>query len=201
MQRINLYKAELQEKEIMLSAEQLLMVLAMVIGLIFCIYFFHWWQIISLRQEITAANEQQDILLQKLDGSIEELANRGEDKALLAELKALEAKKVWKEQLWASMDQLNIDNLEGFSGFLEALARQIPNNIWLNKIELDKGGSVISLAGQTVDAETIPLYLNNLHQEDKFKGKIFKELSISRSEKQPNYLDFTLQGLGKDAIQ
>lgn len=88
---------------------------------------------------------------------------------------------------------------KGFGDPLQALADHHSNGVWLTHIDLRKGGSQINLSGMTAEANNIPKYFGSLSQSDAFKGQRFTGFEISRSEKQPELLSFSLNATPAEA--
>ena len=70
----------------------------------------------------------------------------------------------------------------GFSAPLQALSeRHPPSGLWLNRIDLRKGGEEVRLEGLVEDQELLPLYLHSLGQSEVFRGREFARFDLQRN--------------------
>ncbi len=89
------------------------------------------------------------------------------------------------------------DQTQGFSRYFSALARQSSSEIWLTEISIDAEENNLSLRGSTFNSKTIPEFLQKLHSEPVFKGRIFESLDMSQSAKLKKQLDFYVSTIAK----
>jgi hypothetical protein len=72
----------------------------------------------------------------------------------------------------------DIGNTKGYSGYMNAFARQIADGIWLTGITLVGAGNEIGLEGRAVQPELVPAYMNRLKREPLMQGKSFGTLEM-----------------------
>jgi hypothetical protein len=89
------------------------------------------------------------------------------------------------------------DQTQGFSRYLSALARQSSSDIWLTEISIDAERNYLSLHGSTFNTKTIPEFLQKLHHEAVFKGRVFDSLNMTQSIKIKKQLDFNVSTAAK----
>lgn len=89
------------------------------------------------------------------------------------------------------------DQTQGFSRYLSALARQSSADIWLTEISIDAERNYLSLHGSTFNTKTIPEFLQKLHQETVFNGRVFDSLNMTQSIKIKKQLDFNVSTAAK----
>ena len=99
----------------------------------------------------------------------------------------------------------------GFSGRLEALARQSVEGLWLTGLSLRQDD--VLLRGRATNPALIPVYVQRLEQEPTLQGRAFKALDVSRPLETPadrpvataadaapgaraEFVEFTLTGPG-----
>lgn len=82
------------------------------------------------------------------------------------------------------------DQTQGFSRYFSALARQSFSDVWLTKISVDAEQNNLSLHGSTFNTKTIPEFLQKLHHEPVFKGRIFETLTMTQAKKTGKQLNF-----------
>ncbi|WP_324125909.1 PilN domain-containing protein [Marinobacter sp. F4218] len=76
-----------------------------------------------------------------------------------------------------------------FSPQMAALARQIPDNVWLTGIRLNGQQSKVTIEGRARSSALVPAYLENLSDEPAFAGKTFGAFRLSRPES-GRWIDF-----------
>lgn len=199
-QSINLFAAELQAKAAALNPQQLVLIVVVAVAMLLSVVSFYGWQILNLKKQISLTVKQQQMLLGELETASKALTMQTADPGLMTELETLEQRRTWRQQLLISMDKLDIHNTTGFSPYLISLAKQIPDAVWLVNFRLEKGGEIISLAGNTSVAEAVPWYLSQLQTEASFTGKVFKNFNLTQYEDHPTYMSFSLIGLGAETV-
>lgn len=87
----------------------------------------------------------------------------------------------------------------GHARYLQALARQSVEGLWLTEVTVAGSGDDIALRGRTLDPELVPDYLRRLGREDALRGVAFNQLSFQRpvvvdgaAGAQPRFLDFVV---------
>ena len=70
----------------------------------------------------------------------------------------------------------------GFSSPLSALARQVPQGLWLTHIRLDASNGAVGLVGKAQSGRLVPVYLEQLGDEPAFMGKTFGSFRLDREE-------------------
>lgn len=84
----------------------------------------------------------------------------------------------------------------GFSPYMAALARRVPDQLWLTGFSIDLTADQLELAGRTRSGSQVPVYLERLGQEPVFSGRRFGELRLVRAEAGP-WVDFVIAS-GRD---
>ncbi len=91
------------------------------------------------------------------------------------------------------------DSTQGFSRYFTAFAQQKTVGVWINQVSVDAKQNSISLFGSTTEAENVPIFLQNLHGESIFKGKVFTNLNMN-TDTETGELHFNLNTLLVDSI-
>lgn len=86
------------------------------------------------------------------------------------------------------------DKTQGFSRYFTAFAQQKTVGVWINQVSVDAEQNSINLFGSTTEAENVPVFLQNLHAESIFKGKIFTNLNMN-TDTETGELHFNLNTL------
>ena len=99
-------------------------------------------------------------------------------KALEDALVKVEAEIKSRQQISSILQKNDFGNTTGFSAYLVAFARQIPNGLWLTGFNISRAGNEIGLQGRTLKPELLPLYVTQLKRETVMQGKSFAELQM-----------------------
>jgi len=84
------------------------------------------------------------------------------------------------------------DQSPGFSNYFQALSNQSIPDVWLSALYLDSQQQIINIKGSTFKPEKIPYFLQKLQKEPIFNGHSFAKLTMRKSEKMPDQMDFNL---------
>ncbi|MBW0149328.1 PilN domain-containing protein [Marinobacter arenosus] len=94
-----------------------------------------------------------------------------------------------RQRLLEQVEGLVLNDGGRFSPQMAALARQIPDNVWLTGIQLDGLQSRVTIEGRARSSALVPAYLENLSNEPAFAGKTFGAFRLSRPE-DGRWIDF-----------
>ncbi|QSP96488.1 PilN domain-containing protein [Marinobacter salinisoli] len=87
-----------------------------------------------------------------------------------------------RQRLLEKVEGLVLGSGERFSPKMAALARQIPDDVWLTGVWLSAEQSQVALEGRARSGSLVPSYLQNLGDEPAFSGKTFGAFRLSRPE-------------------
>jgi hypothetical protein len=146
-----------------------------------------------LASQVAVANQQANTLQAQVDTLRARYPEPRPDAALVAQAERLQRQVGQLDNLLQRVEDGQLANRGGFSGYFQALARQTVSDIWLTGIRFSAGGSQVELQGRALKAEQIPHMLQALGQEAAFKSRSFSTLSIRRPEQQPGQVDFILR--------
>jgi len=181
-QEINLYGPALLGPRERFSARQL--GIAFLLALVILLLFGLWqqWRQDQVRARADALEVEVAALGTQVERVAATLVARGASDALARQVERLERERDGKRALLERISDESLGNTAGFSAQLEGLGRRHPEGLWLQHIHLSRGGSVISLAGNTLRAELLPRYLRALAEEPVFVGTTFDTFSLQRPE-------------------
>src|SRR4029453_11240848 len=74
----------------------------------------------------------------------------------------------------------------GFAPRLEALARRHVEGLWIDGLVLSGTNGSMSVRGLALNADTVPVYLQNLAQERALAGTRFDDFVIERPGREPS---------------
>jgi hypothetical protein len=131
-----------------------------------------------------------------------EHAPRQKDAALEKRAADLERQLKGEEEVLEVLQNGNLGNTQGYSGYMRAFARQTVNGLWLTEFGIKGAGKEMFLGGRTLRPELVPAYIRRLNQEGATQGRDFAALEMQRPKTEaaskdkplrvPNYLEFRL---------
>jgi Tfp pilus assembly protein PilN len=191
-QQINLYQPIFRRERKRFSARALLQITLLSLGLMVGIAGYFQLQLARLQASERSLSGQY----QHLKASLDALRQHDGDPALMAldaRIAALETSLAAKQSLLDNMTVLAGAGRDGFSPYLDALARLHLNGLWLTGVQIRDGGRVVQLRGVAMNAGLIPRYLQRLPDDPRLQDLDFRQVLISRRTDAPRQLDFTLQ--------
>jgi Tfp pilus assembly protein PilN len=179
-QQINLYQPVFGEQRKPLSAGMFAMVLgAIIVGLV--AYSVRGnMQLAELTQNVAALRVQQAEQEAQLAASGELLAARDKPAEIDARLRTLERTIAERRSALKILQSGAAGQALGFASRMEALARRHVDGLWIDKLVLSGTNGSMSLSGATLDADIVPIYLQNLARERVLSGTRFDEFVIER---------------------
>lgn len=161
-----------------LLGRNLLILLAAVLLLAVALAAYTWVlhrQIAALQTELAGLDARSKTAQQTLLVLGTRLKNSGADP-----LAGMEAARQSREHLLAALKTGQLGSVDGYSAYLHALARQAGQGVWLTGFAVEQGvaGAEISLAGRSLEPQSVPAYLSRLNGEAVFQGRRFAELAL-----------------------
>jgi hypothetical protein len=192
-QQINLYQAEFQQPEIVLSADHIFMGAG---GLLVLMIFSSVLLAVSnihTAHRLTALKTDVDALKQENVQLTNQLQGRAVDQ-VLAGSAANASRQLQSRQDILQLVQRSEQRKDTvlFSELLAGLARQHVSDMWLTRIDISENGHEMHLEGSTLNAKLVPAFVGNLSQEPVYAGREFRKVMIQRNEKDAGLLDFVL---------
>jgi Tfp pilus assembly protein PilN len=178
-QQINLLDASLRTHRLPLDAATMAVALAVLVAVLLGYQQYAERQLAMAVAQRDSANAKSKELQARVT-EIGAAAGRAPNKALQDEIARAEATaKNWQELL-SRLNGTGIGNTEGHAKFLEALARQHAEGVWLTHIIAgDAGGGEFALEGRVVRPDLLAGYIQMLNREDALRGKAIGQLSVS----------------------
>ncbi len=113
-----------------------------------------------------------------LQAAATQAATRRPDTTLLAEVARAQQTLLQRRSALQNLGAGGIGSEGGFSGRLEALARQSVDGLWLTRLMLRQDD--VLLRGRATQPALIPLYVQRLERESSLQGRAFKSLEVNR---------------------
>lgn len=192
-QQINLYQPIFRKQPKVFSALTILQaVLAVAVGLML-IYAYGRWQDIKLSRALSELKAQRTASLNRVQLLAEKYPSRTKSPLLEQEVQRLAAERDATLRILTALSGKTPGNTTGFSAFLEGLAHEHIDGLWLTDFAIGNGGADITLAGSALRPQLVPRYLQKLSLERAFTGKAFKSLLMTRPKTGPTRIDFFLR--------
>lgn len=182
IQRVNLFTEDLRPRKERLQAGTALAIVGVGLLLVILAAGVMHFQNMDLAARVTSL-EQQNRQLEQAVAQLEETAQaRQPDADLEAELAKVTETLARRQRLLEKVESLVLSEDRRFSPGMAALARQIPEDVWLTGITLAAEADQVILEGRSRSGALVPEYLERLGQEPAFSGKTFSAFRLSRPE-------------------
>lgn len=190
-QQINLYLDEFRRRTDPLDAKHIGIGMVVLLVILAAISAGLVWQAREVEARITELERERDTAQAELTRKQERLQSLQAEQDDDGELRRLRAELAAKQQLVDYLESGRFGTRGGFSGHLEALARNRVQNLWLARVELRSGGKSLRVAGHALEPETVPSFLSGLAGQGSFSGYRFRTMRIDRTD-EGDRLDFLL---------
>jgi cell division protein FtsB len=192
IQQINLYQDAIREKFQGSAVNRHLAVLLGLISILSIFSLYGLWNLSQLQSRVEASKQQLTAEQTRVSALLAKFPKQQQDQALTQQISQTQAKIIELNQALQFLAQENALVAGGFSSYLRALANQSAPELWLSKIYLVAAQRIINLEGSSTQAGQLPRFLQRLQNEPVFQGQTFAQLSLEKSEKNPEQLDFKL---------
>lgn len=190
-QQINLLDARFRKQRTQFSAATLVLALASLLVLAIALQWLLALQNRALQATLADTDRRVSALRDQIVRLSTEFSAQGRSNALGDEIARVEEQLRARRELLAGMRSGGGD-VEGFSPYLSALARQTMNGLWLTGVEIDGKSGELVLKGRVLDSGLVPAYIGRLSQEEPFAGRTVTELRLAASRGMPRYVEFSL---------
>jgi len=192
MQQINLYQEMFHRERSWLNARGILIISGALAGLLLLLYgqaLFSAWLDVRSVAKLELRKAEQEHRLKELKAQV---PGPAKGQVLGREIEALSKEVRVRERLYEVIVPGSGGNIEGFSSYLEGLARQRIHGVWLQTIRITEGGDDLMLVGHTLEPDGVPRLLEKLRSEPAFMGRDFRRLLLERASKESNTVRFTI---------
>ncbi|OQY18108.1 MAG: hypothetical protein B6I36_07740 [Desulfobacteraceae bacterium 4572_35.1] len=179
MQYINLYQDQFKPQRHM---SMLAIVSALLLGMLALMAVLAWYQQYSgqsLRQRLAIAQSSNQNLMDAVTAMEEKLANRQPSALLQKKLIRLREQLRQRQPLRLALEhELAQEDVVPLT--LTALARRPLHKLWLSKVELNSAGLELQLQGVALQPANVPVFVEQLAQQQEFANKHFEQLQLER---------------------
>jgi hypothetical protein len=201
-QQINLFNPAFSKRREWFSAASLVQALAVLVLIMISVYGYQYSQVMALDKKIQSGATSLTQEQARLARVAAEHAPRQKDAVLEKRAADLEQQLKGEEEVLEVLQNGNLGNTQGYSGYMRAFARQTVNGLWLTEFGIKGAGKEMFLGGRTLRPELVPAYIRRLNQEGATQGRDFAALEMQRPKTEaaskdkplrvPNYLEFRL---------
>jgi len=181
-QQVNLYTPELRPTKQWLRTGTAGALVGLVAVILLAAMAFGHWQNRALEQQVDRLEQQNWTLESAVATMASQVQARQPDSDLEASLARVTETITRRQRLLEQVEGLATHNHGGFSGRLSALARQVPEDLWLTSVRLQSLPSTMRLEGRTRAADLVPSYLARLGEEPAFIGETFSDFRLQRPD-------------------
>jgi hypothetical protein len=181
-QQINLINPALIKQKDYLTVVNIGTIYGVLSGLMLVWYTYHALQVAQLtnaQQGLVDEVAQTQTALAQLVAS---RAPHSPDPALLQQLTFLESKQDMQAQMLQTIEQRKSSPDRGLANYMRGFARQTMAGLWLTGFTIDETNKTMTVRGRSLEAETLPNYVQQLSKEPVFSGKHFGSLRIQQAE-------------------
>jgi hypothetical protein len=179
-QQINLYQPIFSREHKQLSGATLVSALGVVVVTLLGISLYAHQRSGQLAREVETMREraaQQEQVVAKV-GELH--AARGNPVEIEARVKQLSEAVAARKRALNVLQAGDAGQTVGFAGRLEALARRHVEGLWIDSLVLSGTNGSMTLQGATLNADTVPVYLQGLAHERALAGTRFDDFVIER---------------------
>ena len=181
-QQINLYNPLFLRREKHFSAVTILWSLLAVAILLasYCGYVTY-----AVRAPEERAKYYEKQVLYKRSEMVDTVARyspEGRNKQLEADVKNLETLLAARQEIWRSLNSLELGTGSGFADYLEAFSRRSVPGVWLTGFSIGGAGGDLAIRGRVLRPELVSAFLAALGQEAVMRGRKVAELKLDADE-------------------
>ncbi|MGP1716258.1 MAG: PilN domain-containing protein [Methylophilus sp.] len=143
----------------------------------------------SENAQLVVQRDQAVAQYESMQKKVDEFAQKAtpvDNSKLEAELKKLNSRFEMQSQILAIFQQSISENAYHLIDYMRALTGQQQPGLWLTGFRIEPSAQHVSLSGQALQTEDIPLYLDLLSAQRVFEGTQFSGLQFKQVELQKN---------------
>ncbi len=182
-QQINLFESGLVKSKDWFTLS--FVVTIYILAAIVMVYFYTGIE--SENAQLLAQRNQTVTQYESMQKKVEEFAKKAvpvDNSQLEAELKNLNSRFEMQSQMLAIFQQSISENAYHLIDYMRGLASQQLSGVWLTGFKIEPAAQHVSLSGQALQTEEIPLYLDLLSAQKVFEGTQFSGLQFKQVELQ-----------------
>lgn len=185
-QQINLFNPIFLKQKRHFSALTMAQGLAVVLVGVLAMYAFQVRQNQILARVLAQADQELEARRIQITRFGKEFSTQGASRALGEQLAAAETRLAERRSLLDDVRTGVGGDVEGYSRYLAALARQTMPGVWLTGVDIGGKSSTLVIKGRALDSALVPAYMRALNRAAPLAGRRVDELRLTAKETPPN---------------
>ena len=181
-QQINLFNPIFLKQKRHFSALAMAQALALVLLGVLAMYAYEVRQNRTLAGVLAKADEQLEERRSQITRFGREFSTQGASRALANELSAAESRLAQRTSLLDDVKTGVGGDVQGYSRYLTALARQTMPGVWLIGLDIGGKSSALVIKGRALDSALVPAYMRALNRAAPLAGRRVDELRLTAKE-------------------
>ena len=177
-QQINLVNPALRPQKKLFSAATMALALGLIAAGTVAFSGYGAYKLRMLARLDAEAEKQLGLLRTQLLALTKELAPQG-GTLVADELARSETQLKARRELFESLSTGALGNVQGFSRYLAAFARQKTDGVWLTGFTVGGDENDLLVRGRVLRADLVPAYLRALNKEEVMRGRRVTELTLN----------------------
>jgi hypothetical protein len=177
-QQINLFNPIFLRQKKYFSALTMLQALAFVFAAMLALYAFEKNQSGGLAQLQIESERQVTERRNQLVQFSKDFSIQGTSKLLEDEIARVESQLKKRQDLLGELSTGVGGNVEGFSPYLSAFARQPLNGVWLTAVAIGGKANELVVKGRVLNGDLLPAYIQVLNREPALMGRAIVEMRL-----------------------
>lgn len=183
IQQVNLYKPEFRPHRQWMTATNVALLAVVLLVLVLLAGGWSHQRANGLAQALEAERASNEQIQKTIERLTSDLQGRRPDPQLERAVERVTDTLSRRQQLLEQVERLADNRSDGFAAPMAALARQVPQDLWLTGLQLRQNH--VTLEGRTRAGSLVPVYLERLGEEPAFTGQAFGRFELARSEDHP----------------
>ena len=183
-QQINLYQPIFRKQKKVFSAVTMVQICLFFIFIFVSLFAYEIHRLGPFRDQLKNLDRDLQQLTAQMDAFMRQQPAKAKSVLLQKEIARVSAEIEQRRRIQQILGTQAFGNDKGFSPYLEAFARQHVQGSWLTNIAIVQGGASVQLEGKTLSSEYVPIYLQQLSNEQVLAGSSFNSMELQRPEKE-----------------
>jgi len=181
-QQINLFNPIFLKQKRHFSALTMAQALAVVLVGVLAMYAYQVRQNQTLARVLAQTDQEVEARRIQITRFGKEFSTQGATRSLSEELAAAEARLAQRRTLLDDVKTGVGGDVEGYSRYLAALARQAMPGVWLTGVDIGGKSSALVIKGRALDSALVPAYMRGLNRAAPLAGRRVDELRLTAKE-------------------
>ena len=181
MQQINLYQEQFKLQRHISWMSIIAGMLLMLVLVMLVVAWNQQRQVQKVQQQLSRVQSANNELIFSLEALQQKVATRKPSALLSQQIQVLRQQLQRRQPLKMVLKQ-TMAQADTIPASLAALAAQPLHKLWLTKISLSDGGTVVHLQGLTAQADNVPIFVDQLARQQVFSQQCFAGLQLAQQD-------------------